>query len=379
MLTANFLRVAVEVRRILRDRCGEWMMRRDVAVLRLIVAHQRKIDDPQKLPVIVPDRHFTPLHEELRRLEADPAQDRARLFPRRCREENHIAFGHAELGGQRRLFRLREEFHDRRFPLAAFDFDEGESLRTERFRDFLERLELTLREIGEPLGIDRFDRATAGRRRGKHLEPGGLEQLGEVHELHAEAHIGFIHPEAVHRIVERHAHEWRRDVLTQHVLPEFLQHALEQRVDVFARDERGLDVHLRELHLPIRTQIFVAEAARDLEIFLHSRHHENLLKLLRRLRQRVELSRVNPRRHEILARTFRRALKQGRRLHFDELLGVKIITDRLRRLVAHVQILPHLRTAQIEITIRQPHVLVHLVTTHVVERKRRRVGNIMDR
>ena len=53
-------------------------------------------------------------------------------------------------------------------------------------------------------------------------------------------------------------------------------------------DEGGLDVDLGELRLAVGAQVLVAEAAGDLEVFLEAGDHQELLVLLRRLRQGVE-------------------------------------------------------------------------------------------
>jgi uncharacterized protein with PIN domain len=70
----------------------------------------------------------------------------------------------------------------------------------------------------------------------------------------------------------------------------------------------------------VGARVFVAEAGRDLEVAVEARHHQQLLELLRRLRQRVELARVQARRHEEVARAFRRGGRQDRRLEFGEAL-----------------------------------------------------------
>jgi hypothetical protein len=49
-------------------------------------------------------------------------------------------------------------------------------------------------------------------------------------------------------------------------------------------------------------RVLVAETGRDLEILVEARDHQKLLELLRRLRQRVELARMQPRGHEEVAR-----------------------------------------------------------------------------
>src|ERR1022692_576428 len=113
----------------------------------------------------------------------------------------------------------------------------------------------------------------------------------------------------------------RRDVGAEDVLPELLQHALEQRVDVLAVDERRLDVHLGELHLAVGAQVLVPEAARDLEIPLHPGDHQDLLELLRGLRKGIELPRVDARGHDVFARPLGRALdRKSTRLNSSHLV-----------------------------------------------------------
>src|SRR6202011_5259897 len=83
-------------------------------------------------------------------------------------------------------------------------------------------------------------------------------------------------------------------------------HALDQRLDHFVPAlllrERHLQVDLCELRLPVRPQILVAEAAHDLEILLIPTHHQKLLENLRRLRQRVEMARLDTAWNQIVPR-----------------------------------------------------------------------------
>ena len=164
----------------------------------------------------------------------------------------------------------------------------------------------------------------------------------------------------------------------EHVLPNFFQHALEERIDALAGDERHLDVDLRELHLTVAAEILVAKAPGDLEIFFDARNHEDLLELLGRLRERVELARPDARRHEVFARALGRALEQRRRLDLNEALRVEVVAHGLGRAVALEEILAHLRPAQVEVTVSQAQVLGDFVAAGVVEREWRRVGNVVD-
>src|SRR6185369_14015033 len=143
--------------------------------------------------------------------------------------------------------------------------------------------------------------------------------------------------------------ERRGDVDIERGLPNALEQAFDERVDVLAVDETHLDVHLRELRLPVRAQILVTIATRELEITLHATHHENLFELLRRLRQRIERSRLATIRHQKFARTFRRGLEQRRRLDFEEALLIHVTARGNGHLRTQAQIARHLRPAQIEI------------------------------
>jgi len=217
-----------------------------------------------------------------------------------------------------------------------------------------------------------------GDRRSEDFEAGGFEGVRKINQLETEARVGFVDAITVHRILVGETREWRGEVLIKDVLPDFLEHAFEERVDAFAVDEGNLDVDLGELHLAIGAEIFVAEAAGDLEIFFDAGDHEDLLELLGRLGERVKLAGVNAGRHEVFAGTFGCALEERGRLDLVETLGVEVIAHGLGGAMAHLEILAHLRPAQVEVAVGQAKVLVDLVAAGIVERERRRVGNIMD-
>ena len=97
------------------------------------------------------------------------------------------------------------------------------------------------------------------------------------------------------------------------------QHRLDRREDVVLGDERHLEVELVELAgRAVGARVLVAEARRDLEVAVEAGRHQQLLELLRRLRQRVELAGVIAARHQIVARALRRRGGQDRRLKLQE-------------------------------------------------------------
>ena len=126
-------------------------------------------------------------------------------------------------------------------------------------------------------------------------------------------------------------------------------------------EERGLDIELRELGLPIGAQILVAKAAHDLIVAVEARDHQQLLVDLRRLRQRKELAGMRAARHQIVARALGRRLRQHRSLDVDEPRIVEIAAHRAGDAMAQQQPLAHLLAAQIDVAETQAHFLAHVL------------------
>ena len=138
------------------------------------------------------------------------------------------------------------------------------------------------------------------------------------------------------------------------------------------RQERGLDVELREFGLAIGAQILIAKAAHDLIVAVEACDHQQLLEDLRRLRQREELARMRAARHEIVARALRRRLGQHRRLKIDEAVRIEKAAHRARDAMAQAQALAHDLATQIEVAVFEAHLLVH----RLIELKRQRLAAI---
>jgi hypothetical protein len=73
--------------------------------------------------------------------------------------------------------------------------------------------------------------------------------------------------------------------------------------------------------LPVRAQILIPEAARNLKIPLEAADHEKLLEELRRLRQGVEVAPLQPARDEEVAGALRGRAGQDGRLDLNEALA----------------------------------------------------------
>ncbi len=65
------------------------------------------------------------------------------------------------------------------------------------------------------------------------------------------------------------------------VLEEVTRQLLHGLHDLVLRQERGLDVELREFRLTIGAQVFIAETFHDLVVAVEARDHEQLLEDLR--------------------------------------------------------------------------------------------------
>ena len=118
-------------------------------------------------------------------------------------------------------------------------------------------------------------------------------------------------------------------------------------------------IELRELRLPIGPLVLVPEAAGNLVVAIQAGHHQQLLELLRRLRQRVELSWVQAARHDVVARAFRRRGSHDGRLNVEEVARVEEVAHVLDDAIAQHQVIAHPRTAQIEVAVAQPQRFIH--------------------
>ncbi len=165
-----------------------------------------------------------------------------------------------------------------------------------------------------------------------------------------------------------------------------LEHAGNDRLDgvehVLLRDKAHLEIELIELaRRTVGTRGFVAEAGRDLEVAIEPRHHRQLLELLRRLRQRVELARMQPRRHQEGARALGAICGQDRRLEFGEAGLDHPPADRGDHPGAQHDIPLQLLPPQVQVAISQPDVLRelliagHLHRQHIGRRLHRQFGD----
>ena len=149
-------------------------------------------------------------------------------------------------------------------------------------------------------------------------------------------------------------------------LEQVADHRLDRGEDVVLLDEAHLDVELVELaRRAVGARVLVAEARRDLEIAVEAGDHDQLLELLRRLRQRVELAGMQPRRHQEVAGAFRRRCGQDRRLELEEAGVAHPPPDRGDDLRALHDVVVELLAAEVEEAVFEPGFLgIFLIAEH---------------
>ncbi len=134
------------------------------------------------------------------------------------------------------------------------------------------------------------------------------------------AQVGFVDSVKPDRLVVRHLRKGPLDGVAgggEGRIEEAFHHLMNR---LFGR-EGQLQIDLGELRLAVGAQVFIAEAARNLEVAVEAADHQQLLEDLRRLRQGVELARMNAARDQVIARSLGSRARHVRRLDLVEALA----------------------------------------------------------
>ena len=206
----------------------------------------------------------------------------------------------------------------------------------------------------------------------EHLEVAARDEIGDVHEFERVAQVRLVGAETAHGFCVTHARERIGQIDPDAVLEEVTRERLHRLHDLVLRQERRLDVELREFRLAIGAQVLVAETLHDLVVAVEPRDHQQLLEDLRRLRQREELAGVRARGHEVVARAFGRGFGQYRRFDIHEAGVIEISAHRASYLVAQTQALRHVLATQVDVAVLEAHLFTHVF----VELERQRLGAV---
>src|SRR5215831_6427360 len=329
---------------------GKWVVGEVYSLLLLIPFVHGEIDDPAEFEAVFGDQA---------KLFADPAARGARKLGGGRRlvggKEHAIARTQSGLGSDSLLNVRRDEFGDRTFATFALVYDVSEA----RCAHVGARPLVELVEPGARLT------RRAGRRNGAHdaacldhvlerIERDArlVELVGYVGDHERVAQIRLVRTVFDHRFGVGDQRKFRRYGLAAGKL---LEHAAHHRLDrveyVLLGDETHFQIELVKFtRRTIGARILVAEAGGDLEVAVEARNHDQLLELLRRLRQRVEFSRMQPQRHEIIARALGRGRGQDRRLELEEALLLHAPPDGIDDRTAHHDVSVQPLAAQIEKT-----------------------------
>ena len=120
---------------------------------------------------------------------------------------------------------------------------------------------------------------------------------------------------------------------------------------IFLRHKRHFAIYLGKFRLTISAQVFITETFYNLEIAVKARHHQQLFKGLRRLRQGIKFPGIHPTGDHKIPRAFGRRFNQNRSFHFNKILSVHVQARLLCYFMAQFQIFTYRITAQIKITV----------------------------
>ena len=318
----------------------------------LVLLEHREIHDPAELEHIRVDQF-----ELAAQLRDHRSADLLDQLLRVGQEEQRIAGLHSARRLQRGQDFRSQELHNRAlFTLFAPD-DIGHALRAVFLRELDHVVEELARFARDFRRLDRPDHAAVGDHARKGLEAAIAELLGDVDHLQRVAEVRLIRTEPAHRLAVRNPRERRMGKLLGRKFAEhILKQSLDHREDIVLLHKAHLDVELVEFAgAAVGARILVAEARRNLEIAVEARHHQQLLELLRSLRQRVELARMQAGRHQIVAGAFRAARGQDRSLELVEAVRGHITAHLRDHLAAEHDVPVQFVAAQIEETVFQAH------------------------
>ena len=182
------------------------------------------------------------------------------------------------------------------------------------------------------------------------------EQLRHIHGGQVDAEVGLVGAVGLQRVEILDAAEGRLrgDVVRAVFREDRREHVLNDGEHVVLRGERHLHIELIELAgAAVAAGVLIAEARRDLEVAVEARGHQQLLELLRGLRQGIELAGVLSRGNEIVARAFGAGGRQDRGRDLEEVMLHHRLAQRRDDVAAQDDVVLDRRVAEVEIAVFQ--------------------------
>ena len=176
------------------------------------------------------------------------------------------------------------------------------------------------------------------------------EIVGQIDDFKRVAKVRLVGAVFEHGFFKRNPAErgFRNRLAAAEFCEGVIQHVLRHGKDVFLCGERHFKVQLIKVAgRTVGARVFVAEAGRNLEIFVEARHHQKLFKLLGRLGQRVKLAFVFARGDNVVARTFGRRAGQNRGRDFGKAERLHFLTQKADDFASEQNVVVHFLVAQI--------------------------------
>ena len=255
--------------------------------------------------------------------------------------------------------------------------DPGEPLRTVLADELGVAVDPRARDRPATGNPERRDPAprVAGRPR-EHLELAVAHQIRDLDQLEPDAKVGPVGPEALHRLAPGEAGQRVGQLDASRPREEVAHHSLDEVEEPVHLQKGGFDVDLGELGLPVGPQVLVPEAANDLVVALHPRHHEELLEELGGLREGEEAPLLGAARHEVVAGALGGRLGQHRGLDVEEAVRIEVGPDNAGHLAPKPQVLVHAGPAKIDVPVPEPGLLVDRLVVELERRGARLVQHL---
>ena len=253
-----------------------------------------------------------------------------------------------------------KELGDGRFYAVFGNFQPGQTFGAVDGHISGQRIDLAAGILGAALGVDTLYTAAGFGNAGKNLKFAVHNQVSNIDQRQIKTQIGFIGTVGFHSLMPGQALKGSGNSYAQSLVKDFSYHALHQGLQLNLINKGHFQVKLGKFRLTVGTQVLITEAAGNLEVFIKTGHHQQLLVKLRRLRQSIEIAGVYAAGHQIVTGTLRGALAQHGGFNLQKAVAVQIITHGKGHLMTQLQISLHLGAAQIQITVFQAHQLVHI-------------------
>ena len=145
-----------------------------------------------------------------------------------------------------------------------------------------------------------------------------LSGFGNISQFHSKSDIRLIDSISTHRLIISQDRKGKFQGDAQNLFKDMGHQSFHRSLDILDRDKRHLHIDLGELRLTIRAKVFIPKAPYDLKVSVKPGDHQDLLKKLGRLRQRVKMARAEPAGNQKVSCSLRGAFGKHRGFDFQK-------------------------------------------------------------